>query len=340
MHKISAGKFYGLQRIGTKNGGISILALDHRQNLKKAINPEHPDLVKDAELSQFKVAVTKALSPCVSAVLLDPEVGIFQAIAEQSINKSSGLIVALEETGYTGDPHARESKLLPGWSAKRAKLVGADAVKLLVYYHPKSAHARSIEDLVANVAEQCNQWDILFVLEPLTYPIDPQEKKLTGDYRQEVILETAQRLTTFGVDILKAEFPIDISTYPDESLWTEPCKDLTNAIDIPWILLSASVNYDTYIKQVQTACQAGAAGIAAGRAVWQEAVNKNPKDRNEFLNHTARQRMEKLTSIVDASAQPYSNFYKMELGATGSDCSKRRCGANHFMLCRLGYSSI
>lgn len=319
MNKMSAGKFFGLQRIGTKNGGISVLALDHRQNLKKAINPEHPDLVNAAELSQFKVAVTKALSPCASAVLLDPEVGVFQVIAEQSLYKSSGLIVALEETGYTGDPLARESKLLPGWSAQRAKLIGANAVKLLVYYHPKSPHARLIEDLVSNVAEQCNQWDILFMLEPLTYSIDPREKTLTGGYRKEVILETAQRLSSIGCDILKVEFPIDIIAFPDESLWAEPCKELTEAIDIPWILLSASVSYDTYLKQVEIACQAGATGIAAGRAVWKEAVNKNANARDVFLSRTASRRMEKLTSLVDSLAKPWSNFYKMEIDALDSE---------------------
>ena len=51
-----------------------------------------------------------------------------------------------------GDPHARESRLLPGWSVQKAKSIGADAVKLLVYYHPESPHARAIEELVETVA--------------------------------------------------------------------------------------------------------------------------------------------------------------------------------------------
>lgn len=311
MKTLSTGKFLGLQRIATRNGGISVLALDHRNNLKTAINPDHPDEVSKIEISRFKVAVTKTLSPYASAILLDPEVGAFQTIAEQSIHKSSGLIIALEESGYSGDHQARESKLLSDWSIQKSKLIGADAVKLLVYYHPQSPKARMIEDLVENVAEQCNHWDILFMVEPLTYSINPREKKLTGKIRREVILETAQRLSSFGGDILKAEFPIDINEYPEESSWAAACRDLTNIVEIPWILLSASVDFETYMRQVVVACTEGSAGIAVGRAVWKEAVNSELEDRDKFLNNSGTQRMDKLTSIVDALACPYSNFYKM-----------------------------
>ena len=51
--------------------------------------------------------------------------------------------------------------------------MGASAAKLLVYYHPDSATARGIEDLVRQVSEECAREDLLLVLEPLVYNPNP-----------------------------------------------------------------------------------------------------------------------------------------------------------------------
>src|SRR5512134_112950 len=99
MKPISIGKFRGLQQISSKRGTITALALDHRQNLRKA----NPAFVDDAELSSFKLDVTRVLASRATAVLLDPEVSAAQAIAKRVVPNSVGLVVAVESTGYTGD---------------------------------------------------------------------------------------------------------------------------------------------------------------------------------------------------------------------------------------------
>ncbi|MFN6120893.1 MAG: hypothetical protein ACK5CE_14850, partial [Actinomycetes bacterium] len=43
-----------------------------------------------------------------------------------------GLVMALDETGYVGDPTARQSQILPGWNAAKIRRMGASAAKLLV----------------------------------------------------------------------------------------------------------------------------------------------------------------------------------------------------------------
>ncbi len=63
--------------------------------------------------------------------------------------------------------------------------MGAAAVKLLVYYNPRretaAEHQRRI---VAEVAEQCQAYDIPFMLEPLAYPTkDGDTKRLFGKSR-------------------------------------------------------------------------------------------------------------------------------------------------------------
>ena len=89
----------------------------------------------------------------------------------------------------------------------------------------------------------------------------------------------------------------------------EACQEVSSASIVPWILLSAAVDYETYLRQVTVACQAGASGIAVGRAVWKEAVNLDGEERIEFLRTTARQRISRLSSSCNALAKPWTAFY-------------------------------
>lgn len=304
---LSIGKMRGLQQCATSNGAFAVLALDHRNNLRKALRPEAPDTVTRDEMIAFKREIVAALAPASSSVLLDPEVSAAQCIAGGDLPGKTGMIVALEATGYTGTPTARESEILPGWSVAKAQRIGANAVKLLVYYHPDSTTAHTIETLVAETARECTAHDLAFILEPLSY--DPAQKTLSASERYRVIIETARHLTVPGVDILKAEFPLDMATNPDDKAMADACRDLSAASVAPWILLSASVSFEVFLHQVTIACRAGASGVAAGRAVWQEAVQLSGEARGAFLRSTAYARLERLTDLCNALARPWTDFY-------------------------------
>jgi len=303
MKQITIGKLRGLQQISSKRGTITALALDHRQNLRKA----NPAFVDNNQLSLFKLDVTSALASEATAVLLDPEVSAAQAIAQQVIPNNIGLVVALESTGYTGDATARQAQIIPGWSVEKAKRMGADSIKLLVYYHPDSSTAKEIESFVEQVGQDCARHDLLLMLEPLSYSLD-ENKRLTSQQKRYVVVETARRLAPLNVDILKAEFPLDI-TETDQNAWKNACEEISSSSCVPWILLSAAVDYETYLQQVTLACNAGASGIAVGRAVWQETISMGSLERNEFLKNVARQRLARLTSLCAALAKPYTDFY-------------------------------
>lgn len=306
MKPISIGKLRGLQQISSERGTFTVLALDHRQNLRKA----NPAFNSDEELSRFKLDVTAVLASEATAVLLDPEVSAAQAIARQAIPNHVGLVVAVESTGYTGDATARHAQIIPGWSVEKAKRMGANAVKLLVYYHPDSATASEIEDFTSKIAQDCKTHDLVLMLEPLSYSLD-EKRKLSSDEKRYVVIETARRLTRLGVDILKAEFPLD----PDEaheSRWMDACKEISSASVTPWILLSAAVDYEAFMRQVIVACNAGASGVAVGRAVWKEAVTMDAGERVKFVQTTGRQRISRLTSLCHALAKPYTDFYTAE----------------------------
>jgi tagatose 1,6-diphosphate aldolase len=308
MKLISIGKLRGLQQISSQRGTFTVLALDHRQNLRKA----NPALVSDEQLSRFKLAVTSALASRATAVLLDPEVSAAQAIAQRAIPNNVGLVVAVESTGYTGDATARQAQIIPGWSVEKAKRMGASAIKLLVYYHPDSPTAPEIESFTKKIADDCAKQDIVLMLEPLSYSLD-ENKKLSSEEKRYVVIETAKRLTPLGADILKAEFPLDV-TESDQKIWAEACAEISAASVTPWILLSAAVDYEVFLQQVIVACNSGASGIAVGRAVWKEAVMLDGDERIKFLRTTARQRISRLTSLCHALAKPYTDFYTAEPG--------------------------
>jgi tagatose 1,6-diphosphate aldolase len=313
MKKLTIGKIRGLQRISSSRCTFTCLALDHRQNLRKALNPQNPSATNDEQISQFKLEVTAALAEKATAILLDPEVSAAQAVAAHAIPGGVGLVVALESTGYTGETVARRSQILPGWNVEKAKRMGADSVKLLVYYHPLAPTAAETVSFVQEVAEECQKYELVLMLEPLSYSLEA-EKQLSTEEKKFVVIETARNLTAIaGVDILKAEFPLAMNDL-DPIHWENACNELSVASRVPWILLSAAVEYETFLSQVSAACMAGASGIAVGRAVWKEAVNMSPIERQNFLNGTCYQRLSRLKALCYALARPWTDFYTTESG--------------------------
>ncbi len=309
MRSLSIGKLRGLQQCASERGTFTALALDHRQNLRRALNPDSPASVPDEALTRFKLEVTTALASEATAVLLDPEYSAAQAIAAGYIPKDAGLVVALESTGYTGDRTARHAQILPGWSVEKAKHMGASAVKLLVYYHPKASTAPEIEAFIKQIADDCACQDLTLMLEPLSYPLEAGQKLLSSKERREVAVETARRLTPLGVDILKAEFPLDIVEEKDKASWAKACAEISSASCVPWLLLSAAADFETYLRQTTIACQAGASGIAVGRAVWQEAIARSGASRTAFLNDIACPRLQRLTTLCTELGRPWTDFY-------------------------------
>jgi tagatose-1,6-bisphosphate aldolase len=293
----------GLDACSSARGTFAVLALDHRQNLRKELRPADPDSVTYDEMVEFKRAVVRALAPVATGTLLDPEIGAAQCIADGSLPATAGLLVAIEATGYEGPTTSRVSHVLAGWSVAKAKRMGASAAKLLVYYHPEAANAADQERLVAEVAAECRSSDLALFVEPLSFSLVDGEK-LTGEARRRVVVETALRLTAIGGDVLKAEFPYDPSV-TDRGRWREACVELNEASSVPWVLLSGGVDEASFEAQVSTACEAGASGILVGRSVWAEAATMEPATRDAFLATTGRERLGRLADLVDIAGRPW-----------------------------------
>ncbi len=292
----------GLDATSSRRGTFAVLALDHRQNLRKELHPDDPALTSTDEMIDFKRTVVRSLSSIATGTLLDPEIGAAQCIADGSIAGRDGLIVALEATGYEGPAGARTSRLLPGWDVPKAKKLGASAAKLLVYYHPDAPNASDQERLVADVAADCRVQDLALFVEPLSFGLDGAA--LTGEDRRRVVIETARRLTVLGGDVLKAEFPYDRSV-EDRSRWADACAELDGASRLPWVLLSGGVDDETFEAQVGVACGAGASGVLVGRSVWAPAAGLAPEARTAWLASEGTARLTRLVNLVEKSGHPW-----------------------------------
>jgi tagatose 1,6-diphosphate aldolase len=305
---MTIGKWRRLQQTAGPRGTFSVVAIDHRGPLRRAMEKESPEGKTNEALTALKRDIVRQLAPVTSAILLDPETAAGQCVADGSMPGQTGLIVALDR-GSTGDPLNRTTSLVENWSVEKTVRMGASGVKMLIYYHPQASEAGERETLVRKVAEDCARYDIPFFLEPLSCAAGGSNGPLQPEERRKVVIETARRLVPLGADILKAECPVDVSVEPDESIWREACEELTATSLVPWVLLSAGVSYDIFLKQVRVACEAGASGVMAGRAVWKEAVTLDAVARNHFLQTIAYERMRRLRSLCEALARPFTEVY-------------------------------
>ena len=314
---LSIGKLRRLQQLADDKGLLTMCAIDHRGALKRALNGKNPESVSYQDMVDFKIDLCQAVVPFASAILLDPVYGGAQAIAAGVLPGHTGLLISAEKTGYTGSSGARISELLPDWGVRKIKKMGASAVKLLIYFRPDLKDIASKQlDLVARLADECIKEDIPLLVEPLSYPTEQEaaSPEKFAEIKPELVIETARQITALPIDVLKAEFPADSRFEQDENKLLELCQDLDRASRLPWVLLSAGVDFATFRNQVEIACRAGASGFLAGRALWQESAQiSRREERMNFFKNTAAKRLKELANIAGRYGKPW--YAKM--GVTG-----------------------
>lgn len=300
------GKYRHLAQSSTPTGHFNILAIDHRANLLSALNKHVATALTDEQFANFKREIIQHLLPHASAVLTDPIYAIGTGIAEGFIGGQVGLLAPLEVTNYDVHPSQRMTEFIENWSVARIKRIGGSGVKLLLYYHPGDKVAAEKHDLVRQIVDQCERDDIPFFLEPIAYSLDAQ-KNLDNNELRQVVVESARTFSEMGVDVLKLEFPVNPLLQPDEQIWHAAAQEVNAACSVPWAVLSAGVDYATFLRQAVVACQAGASGVIVGRAIWSEAVQLQGEARTTFLTTTARERMQELGQVCTDYARSWKN---------------------------------
>ena len=309
MKNLAIGKIRGLQQIANPDGTLTMCAMDHRGSLRSMIDKEHPGEVDYAEMVERKLELCANLAQYASAVLLDPIFGAAQCIGNGVLPRSTGLLISIEASGYSGEKDHRLTELLNSWSVEKIKRMGASAVKILVYYRPELKELAGWQlDTINMVAEKCIEYDLPFLVEPKSYPVgneinNPQE---FAKAKEQLVIETARDITALPIDVLKAEFPADLSYRNNKTELLELCRQLDRASQAPWVILSAGVDFDLFCQEVEIACQAGASGFLGGRAIWQEAMHiDDTPERVKYLSTVGADRMKKLNEITGKYAVPW-----------------------------------
>jgi len=309
MKRLSIGKIRGLQQVANSDGIFTICAMDHRGSLRRMIDEDNPDEVSYEEMVEHKLELCSSLAKHASAVLLDPIFGAAQCVSHSVLPKNTGLLISIEATGYYGDREHRLTNLLDNWSVEKIKRMGASAVKILVYYRPDLTELASKQlNTVNRVASECIKYDLPLFVEPLSYPVGNEinnPREFTA-LKEQLVIKTAQEITALPIDVLKAEFPADLHYKQDKSELINLCHQLDMSSQVPWVILSAGIDFELFYQQVEIACQAGASGFLGGRAIWQEATQlDDARQRIQYLSTVAADRLKRLTEIANKYAVPW-----------------------------------
>src|SRR6202789_3770907 len=211
--KLTPGKLAGLRRVSNERGVIAAAAMDQRGSLQKSLGKEKGGEISDAMMEEFKTLVTEVLTPHASAILLDPEWGL---PASKARAKNAGLLLAYENSGYDNTQPGRLPDLLPHVSVKRLKEdMGADAVKILIYYTPLDDP--KVNDIkyafIERIGAECETYQIPFFLEFVGYdPAGGDEKGLEfAKKKQEIVTRSMEEFSKpqYKVDMLKVEAPVN-----------------------------------------------------------------------------------------------------------------------------------
>jgi len=308
--QITPGRYRGLKVTSLAEQDIfGIVAFDQRGSYRRMM----PDTATYEELVQVKVEIISALSHNASAVLTDPIYGLTPAM---QMSGKSGLVLSLEKSGYSGDATYRTVEFFDAWTPQKVRNIGANAAKILVYYNPQNeALADELDASIGKVIADCHALDLPVFLEPMSYSIDEDHAKGTPEFAEQkvsIVVETARRLSRIGADILKMEFPVDQNHNDNLDDWHSACQQISDASAVPWVLLSAGVDFDMFEKQLIVACEGGASGFLAGRAIWKECAAMSFEDRKVFLETTATERLNRLLEIAQDKARPWTDFYNVQ----------------------------
>ena len=288
---LSAGKVKHMKALSNNAGVIAAAAMDQRGSLQKSIAAAKgvdPKQVTSEMMSEFKIAVTKVLTPHASAILLDPEYGL-PASKARSFN--AGLLLAYELSGYDNTQPGRLPDLLPHVSVKRIKEWGADAVKILIYYTPfDDAKVNDIKHaFIERIGAECVTHEIPFFLEFVGYdPAGGDEKgKDYAAKKPQIVTKSMEEFTKpqYMVDVLKVEVPINAeyvegsSVFKGQKVYSrkEALEHFRNAAAVatkPFIYLSAGVSNAQFVESLSMAAESGTdfSGVLCGRATWKEGI--------------------------------------------------------------------
>ena len=326
---LSEAKLKRMRALADARGIIAATAMDQRGSLQKSLAAARSVAVGEvspAMMSEFKVAVSKVLTPHASAILLDPEFGL-EAARQRDPN--AGLLLAYESSGYDNTRPGRLPDVLPHVSARRIAEWGADAVKILIYYNPNEDAA--INDVkhafIERIGDECAGCEMPFFLEFVGY--DPKGGDEKGfEYakaKPEIVRRSMEELSKprYGVDVLKVEIPVNAeyvegsSVFQGQKAYTREqalrhFREAASAAGKPFIYLSAGVSNQQFTESLRMAAEAGTdfSGVLCGRATWKDGIPVYAKQGLKALEEWLRREAVKNIEAVNEALRSATPWYE------------------------------
>ncbi|MFM1534475.1 tagatose 1,6-diphosphate aldolase [Helcococcus ovis] len=317
--KISEKKYERLLKLSNEDKVIAALAIDQRGAMEKMV-PSLSVEERTSFIKKYKSLVAKELTKYSSSILLDPIYGV-EAIKD--IDENAGLLMAYEITGYRDDN--RQLELTPNLSVRRIAELGADAVKILLYYNvddtdenndPKKAQ-------IERIGAECKALDMPFFLEIITYDNEYKDgnSKEFAKLKPRKVNEAIKIFSDerYGVDVLKLEVPVNmkfVEGFGEEAVYTKEeaarfFKEQSEATDLPYIFLSAGVSAELFQETLKFAKNAGAEfhGVLCGRATWKGGVAELEKGEGqclEWLRAEGKENIVSLNEVLKETCKPWT----------------------------------
>ena len=287
----------GYQQICTANGRMLVVAADQRGGMRQVLadTAEARAAIDEATLGRVKAGIVRHLANKASCVLLDAVCAVPAVVDDGVLARDTALLIGLDASGWDTDANGyRLSKLVPGISARRVRELGGTGAKLMVYLRAdrpeaNAANSAIIRDCVAEYAAE----DLLLVVEFLTYRLDGESEADHARALPELVVGGTRIALDLGAKVLKLPYPGT----------ADACRRITAMCEgVPWAVLSAGVDHETFLGQVRTAMDEGASGVIAGRALWKDCISLDEAVQAKRLETVASRRLEEIRAILDRRA--------------------------------------
>lgn len=238
------GKKIRLGRVFKKDGKVLICAMDHGSFAGPMKGIENP-----------KETIHKIIEGGADAFLLTP--GIVKNFYEEIVGKVSFILRI--DGGQTVYCKKRGAPVLIS-SVEEAVRLGADGVVTISFIGIENE--REEFKTLGEVVKKCNDFGMPLLAEILPEP----NEKIKTQYDVEAIKVAARVGAELGADFIKTNYTGDPKTF----------KEVVKTCPIPIVIAGGpKLESDLQVLSVvKGAMEAGAAGIAFGRNIWQ---HENPK---------------------------------------------------------------
>lgn len=144
------------------------------------------------------------------------------------------------------------------WSASDAKAAGVTGLKALLVFgrHSPEVHMQNVR-YVASLVAEARALRLPVMIEPVLWGAHIATEKQNN---AEMVAHAARIAFELGADVIKMPIPDNPATL----------VTLTQSLPIPLVLMGGPATNPTQLFQlIQEAVQAGVAGVALGRNIWQ-----------------------------------------------------------------------